>query len=105
MTIDLDLQTYLEIEPHAPSRYLTHEEAIDDTTNGIDDLAASMVAAHNVHIHKPANTGIGCTSYNPGQNVSFQYHIYAAGTPANRRNYKHRTVTPVVLAQREWPYV
>ena len=62
MITDLDLQTCLEIEPHAPSRYLTYEEAIDDTTNGIDNLTASMVVAHNVRIHKPASTGIPATT-------------------------------------------
>ena len=66
-----DLRTYLDIQPHAPSLYLMHEEATNATTNDIDDNIASMVVAHHVRIHKDDSNGIGCTSYNPGQNIPY----------------------------------
>ena len=105
MATYLPLWGYVDIPPHAPSLYLTHEEALDGTSSRIDDTAASMVVAHHVRTHKSDNTIISSTSCNLGQNVPYSYHVCEARALANRRSYKHHTFRPVDLAQREWPHV
>ena len=74
--------------------------------DSLDSLAASMVVAHDIRVHKPLTTGLGHIivstvhhsgigyggdTYNPGPGIPFRYHMYAARAPANRRHYKHKT--------------
>ena len=52
-----------------------------------------------------SSIGYGGETYNPGLNIPFRYHGYAARAPANRRHCKHQTFQPLALAEGEWPHV
>ena len=100
----LRLTDYLGIESHPPDRLLTFENIGYSSINGIDDLTASMVIAHNATAHQPRDdTEIGYVPrlYNPGMDIPFRSYIYAPRAPADHRHYKSQTFAPVVLAQRE----